>query len=164
MNYVERQFLRRKCRKKCWRTLLPTLRRVAGLSKKIAGENPSLAERFAAFTKKLLTGVRNFLKARETTEKYPAVMLTNSQFRNFVKRVEENISDISNLRRESIGYKILKAESIRHSPYKYAPAKQKIFDAEAATLAKKYTSSAVQRVIQELSPLKRKNKNMERRF
>ena len=126
---------------------------------KIAGENPSLAERFVAFTKKLLTGVRNFLKARETAEKYPAVMLTNSQFRNFVKRVEENICDISNLQRESIGYKILKAGNIRHSPYKYAPAKQKDFDAEAATtLAKKYTPSAVQRVIQELSPMGRQNK------
>ena len=135
---------------------LKTGRRVI---EKMAGENSSLAERFVAFTKKLLTGVKNFFKAKETREKYPSVVLTNSQFRNFVKRVEENISDISNLRRESAGYKILKTRNIRHSPYKYAPAKQKIFDTEAAAaLAKKYTPSAVQRVIQEISPLGRKNK------
>ena len=130
---------------------------------KMTEENPSLAKKFEAFTKKLLTGVKNFFKAKATAEKYPEVALTDSQFKNFVTRIEENLDSIPNdktsLRDESVGYKILLAGNIPHSPYKYAPTKQRAFDTEAATtLAKKYAPEAVQRAIQALSPLGRKNK------
>lgn len=123
---------------------------------KMAEENPGLAKKFAAFTKKLLAGVKKFLKAKDTAEKYPEVTLIDSQFKNFVTRVEENVY---NLHSESVGYKILRAGNVHHSPYKYSPSKQKKFDTEAAaTLAKKYAPETVQRAIQALSPLGRKNK------
>ena len=124
---------------------------------KISGKNSSLAEKFADFTKKLLDGVKKFFKAKEVREKYPEVALTNKQFKNFVSRVEENICSLQNAKKISVGYKILQ------SPYKYSPKKQKKFDVEsAAELTKKYSAESVKNLIQELSPLGRKNKNYGR--
>ena len=67
------------------------------------------------------------------------------------------------LSKESKGYKILKAGNILNSPYKYKGERQKKFDVEAAkTLIKKYSKEAVEKMIQELSPLGRKNKKYGR--
>lgn len=128
---------------------------------KISEENRSLAEKFINFTKKLLDGAKKFFKAKEVQEKYPEVILTNKQFKSFVQRVEDNIcslqSDKGKLAKHSVGYKILQ------SPYKYSPKKQKIFDVETATeLTKKYSSESVEKLIQDLSPAGRKNKNYGR--
>ena len=85
-------------------------------------------------------------------------MLTNKQFRDFVARVDENICSVQDdkgkLAQNSIGYKILK------SPYKYSPKRQKQFDMEAAkNLAEKHSTESIVEVIQNVSPLGRKNKN-----
>ena len=124
---------------------------------KMSEKNQSLAEKFVDFTKKLLYGVKNFSKAKEVKEKYPEVALTNKQFKNFVSRVEENICSVENAKKISVGYKILQ------SPYKYSPKKQKKFDIETAVeLTKKYSAESVKNLIQEMSPLGRKNKNYGR--
>ena len=124
---------------------------------KLAEKNQSLAEKFVDFTKKLLEGVKNFYKAKEVREKYPEVALTNKQFKNFVQRVEENIYGVKGGKKISVGYKILQ------SPYKYSAKKQKKFDvATAAELTKKYSAESVKSLIQEMSPLGRKNKNYGR--
>jgi len=61
------------------------------------------------------------------------------------------------------GYKISTATNISHSPYKYAPKKQRKFDKEsAAELLKKYPAESVKETIQKLSPLGQKNKNYGR--
>jgi len=105
----------------------------------------------------LLVGVKKFFKAKEIQEKYPEVALTNKQFKNFVSRVEENICSVKSAKKISVGYKILQ------SPYKYSPKKQKKFDVEsAAELIKKYSAESVKNLIQNLSPLGRKNKNYGR--
>ena len=133
---------------------MKTGRRIA---EKISEKNQSLAEKFVDFTKKLLDGVKNFFKAKEVREKYPEVSLTNKQFKNFVQRVDENICGLQNAKKISVGYKILQ------SPYKYSPKKQKKFDVEsAAELTKKYSAESVKNLIQNLSPLGRKNKNYGR--
>ncbi len=93
--------------------------------------------------------------------------MTNRQFKDFVERVEENISSIKadkgRLARKAKGYKILQATGIHHSPYQYEPKKQKKFDSDAARkLTEKYSSESVQKVIQEMSPLGLKNKNYGR--
>ena len=124
---------------------------------KISEENRSLSDRLAEFAKKLLDGAKKFFKAKEVQEKYPEVILTNKQFKNFVSRVEENIYGLQNAKKILVGYKILQ------SPYKYSPKKQKKFDvATAAELTKKYSAESVKNLIQELSPLGRKNKNYGR--
>ncbi len=124
---------------------------------KMSEKNRSLAEKFVDFTKKLFDGVKNFFKAKEVREKYPEVALTNKQFKNFVQRVDENICGLQNAKKISVGYKILQ------SPYKYSPKKQKKFDVEsAAELTKKYSAESVKNLIQNLSPLGRKNKNYGR--
>ena len=126
---------------------------------KITKENRSLADRLAAFTQKLLDGVKKFFKAKEVRDKYPTVTLTNRQFKDFATRIEENVCSLRNGKSiDSKGYKILTAGP--RSPYEYAPKKQKHFDIEVAKeLTKKYSSDAVQQAIQDLSPLGRKNKN-----
>ena len=131
---------------------------------KMSEEETSTAQKLIDFTKKLLDGVKKFFKAKEIKEKYPSVALTNKQFKDFVSRVEENIcslqTDKGKLAKESKGYKILTATNIAHSPYKYAPEKQRKFDIEsAAELLKKYPRESVQEVIQNFSPLGQKNKN-----
>ena len=126
---------------------------------KISTENRSLSERLTAFTQKLLNGVKKFFKAKEVREKYPSVTLTSKQFKDFATRIDENICAMqgSKASKSSKGYKILSVAP--HSPYEYAPIKQKAFDIESAKeLSKKYSSEAVQKMIQELSPLGRKNK------
>ena len=83
--------------------------------------------------------------------------MTNKQFKNFVSRVEENICGVQGAKKVSVGYKILQ------SPYKYSPKKQKKFDIETAVeLTKKYSAESVKNLIQNLSPLGRKNKNYGR--
>ena len=126
---------------------------------KISKENRSLADRLAAFTQKLLDGVKKFFKAKEVREKYPAVTLTNRQFKDFVTRIDENVCSLRNGKSiSSKGYKILTA--VPRSPYEYAPTKQKHFDIGAAKeLSKKYPEDSVQQIIQDLSPLGRKNKH-----
>lgn len=130
---------------------------------KIAEKNPNVAQKFLAFTKKLVEGVKNFFKAKEVKEKYPEVALTNGQFKNFVERVEENILSVktgNRLTANSTGYKILSTNCVLHSPYAFSPKKQKKFDTETAKkLVEKYPSEKVQKVIQELSPLGRKEKD-----
>ncbi len=128
---------------------------------KISEENRSLADRLAEFAKKLLDGAKKFFKSKEVQEKYPEVILTNKQFKDFVTRIDENIcslqSDKGKLAENSVGYKILQ------SPYKYSPKKQKKFDVEtAAELTKKYSSESVEKLIQDFSPAGRKNKNYGR--
>ena len=126
----------------------------------ISKENQSLADRLAAFTQKLLDGVKKFFKAKEVREKYPAVTLSSKQFKDFVTRIDENICSMQDGRasKNSTGYKIL--ATTLHSPYEYAPTKQKQFDIDSAKeLTKKYSSDSVQKVIQDLSPLGRQNKN-----
>ena len=73
-------------------------------------------------------------------------------------RVDENICSMqAGKSNNSTGYKIL--VTVPHSPYQYAPTKQKRFDIDSAKeLAKKYSSDSIQQAIQELSPLGRKNK------
>ena len=130
---------------------------------KISAENQSLADKLAAFTRKLLDGVKKFFHSKEVHEKYPAVTLTSKQFREFATRIEENICSMQGDKaiRSSKGYKILSA--VPHSPYEYAPTKQKAFDIQSAKeLTKKYSSESVQKVIQDLSPLGRKDKNYGR--
>ena len=131
---------------------------------KMEEKNPSLANRFKEFTKKLLNSVRKFFKSKEVQEKYPEVILTNKQFKDFVARVNENICSLQNDRdeytRESKGYKILQAQYVLNSPYKYAPKKQKKLDTEVARkLSKEHSDESVQDVIQNLSPLGQKNKD-----
>ena len=58
---------------------------------KISTEDQSLANRLAAFTQKLLDGVKKFFKAKEVREKYPAVTLSSKQFKDFVTRIDENV-------------------------------------------------------------------------
>ena len=122
---------------------------------KMSEEKPSVAQKFLAFTKKLVEGVKKFFKAKEVKEKYPEVALTNVQFKNFVERVEENVISLQKGKAlNSMGYKILKTNYVKHSPYKFLPKKQKKFDEETAKkLAEKYPEEKVQQVIQELSPL-----------
>ena len=77
--------------------------------------------------------------------------------------MEENIcglqTDKGKLMEKSKGYKILTTVNISHSPYKYAPEKQRKFDVETAReLLKKYPSESVKEAIQKLSPLGQKNK------
>jgi hypothetical protein len=130
---------------------------------KISAENRSLADKLAAFTQKLLDGVKKFFHTKEVHEKYPSVTLTSKQFNDFVMRVDENICSMQGDRasKNSMGYKILTA--VPRSPYEYAPTKQKQFDIESAKeLAKKYSADSVQQVIQDLSPLGRENKNYGR--
>ena len=62
--------------------------------KKISTEDQSLANRLAAFTQKLLDGVKKFFKAKEVREKYPSVTLTNKQFKDFATRINENICTV----------------------------------------------------------------------
>ena len=126
---------------------------------KISKENQNLADRLAAFTQKLLDGVKKFFKAKDVREKYPTVTLTNRQFKDFATRVEENVCSLRNGKSiGSKGYKILTA--VPRSPYEYAPKKQKHFDIGAAQeLTKKYSSDSVQQAIQDLSPLGRKDKH-----
>ena len=126
---------------------------------KISAENRSLADRFAVFTQKLLDGVKRFFKSKEVREKYPSVALTNKQFKDFVARIDENVCSMQSGKVVgSRGYKILTVAP--HSPYEYAPTKQKRFDVESAKeLSKKYSTEVVQQVIQDLSPLGCKNKN-----
>ena len=126
----------------------------------ISKENRSLADRLAAFAQKLLDGVKKFFKAKEVREKYPSVTLTSKQFKDFATRIDENICAMrdSKTSKSSKSYKILNIAP--HSPYEYAPIKQKVFDIESAKeLSKKYSSEAIQEMIQDLSPLGRKNKN-----
>ena len=131
---------------------------------KISTENQNLANRLAEFTKKLLTGMKNFFKAKEVREKYPEVALTNRQFKEFVTRVDENICSANRKSAEvSTGYKILSAKPLEHSPHKYAPTKQRDLDMESAKeLLKKYSADEVQQVIQDLSPLGRKDRHYGR--
>ena len=98
----------------------------------ISKENQSLADRLAAFTQKLLDGVKKFFKAKEVREKYPAVTLSSKQFKDFVTRIDENVCSMQDDRasKNSTGYKIL--VTTLHSPYEYAPTKQKQFDIESA--------------------------------
>ena len=130
---------------------------------KISAENQSLADKLAAFTQKLLDGVKKFFHAKEVHEKYPSVTLTSKQFNDFVMRVDENVCSMQGDRasKNSTGYKILTA--VPRSPYEYAPKKQKAFDIQSAKeLTKKYSPDSVQKVIQDLSPLGRKDKNYGR--
>lgn len=127
---------------------------------KISIENRSLADRLAEFTQKLLDGVKRFFKAKEIREKYPTVTLSKKQFKAFVTRIDENVCSMQDggASKNSKGYKIL--TTVLHSPYEYSPTKQKRFDIESAKeLTKKYSSDAVQQVIQYQSPLGRRNKN-----
>ena len=127
---------------------------------KISKENRSLAGRLAAFTQKLLDGVKKFFKAKEVREKYPAVTLSSKQFKAFVTRIDENVCSMQDGKasKNSTGYRILTAVS--HSPYEYSRTKQKRFDIKSAKeLSKKYSSATVEQVIQDLSPLGRQNKN-----
>lgn len=128
---------------------------------KIAEKNPNVAQKFLAFTKKLVEGVKNFFKAKEVKEKYPEVALTNGQFKNFVERIDENILSIqSGKELNSLGYKLLKTNYVQQSPYKFSPQKQKKFDRETASrLMRSNSAESVQKVIQDLSPLGVHNKN-----
>lgn len=130
---------------------------------KIAEKNQNVAQKFLAFTKKLVEGVKKFFKAKEVKEKYPEVALTNGQFKNFVERIDENILSLQGgdrMTANSTGYKILRINCALHSPYAFSPKKQKKFDTEfASKLVEKYPSESVQQAIQELSPQGRKDKN-----
>ena len=126
----------------------------------ISKGNRSLADKLATFAQKLLDGVKKFFKAKEVREKYPSVTLTSKQFKDFSTRIDENIYAMrgSKVAKSSKGYKILSV--MPRSPYEYAPTKQKVFDIESAKeLRKKYSSEAIQKMLQDLSPLGRKNKN-----
>ena len=127
---------------------------------KMSEEKPSVAQKFLAFTKKLVEGVKKFFKSEEVKEKYPEVALTSGQFKNFVERIEENVISLpKGKEKNSLGYKILKTNYVKHSPYKFLPKKQKKFDEETARkLAEQYPEEKVQQVIQELSPLGVHNK------
>ena len=128
---------------------------------KMSEEKPNVAKKFLAFTKKLIEGVKNFCKSKEVKEKYPEVALTNWQFKNFVERIEKNVESLQKGKAvNSLGYKLLKTNYVHHSPYKFAPQKQKKFDRETASrLMKSNSAESVQKVIQELSPLGVHNKN-----
>ena len=76
---------------------------------KISTEDQRLANRLAAFTQKLLDGVKKFFKAKEVREKYPAVTLSSKQFKDFVTRIDENVCSMQDGKasKNSTGYKIL---------------------------------------------------------
>ena len=126
----------------------------------ILKENHSLADKLAAYTQKLFDSVKKIFHSKKVREKYPAVKLTSKQFKDFARRMDENIYAMvgSKASKSTKGYKILRAKP--HSPYEYAPTKQKVFDLESAKeLSKKYSCESVQKMVQDLSPLGRKNKN-----
>lgn len=99
--------------------------------KAISKENRSLADKLAAFTKKLLDGVKKFFTTKEVHEKYPSVTLTSKQFKDFFTRIDKNIC------------------SMRDGKNKAAAKK----------LAEKYSADSVQQVIQDFSPSGHENKN-----
>ena len=85
--------------------------------------------------------------AHELREKYPGVRLTDRQFQDFSERITENLCSLRDSRNQpmfvSKGYRILAADGkvpedslprlpkCKHSPFHYAPQKQKKFDQRA---------------------------------
>ena len=142
----------------------------------MAKANPTLVQRLAAFTQKILQSAQRLLHLREgkssqgLLENYPGVCLTDRQFRDFSERIAENLCSLRDSREQpmflSKGYRILAADGRaledrlpglshgKHSPFRYAPQKQQKFDRQAAKeLLRHYLPEAVARTLQELSPL-----------
>ncbi len=142
----------------------------------MAKANPTLVQRLAAFTQRILQNARRLLHLqdskdiRELQEKYPGVRLTDRQFRDFSERITENLCSLRDSKNQpmfiSKGYRILAADGkvpedslrrlpkCKHSPFRHAPQKQKKFDQRAAQeLLRRYPQDAVAWAVQELSPL-----------
>ncbi len=142
----------------------------------MAKTNPTLAKRLAAFAQKILHSARRLLHlqdsrtAHELREKYPGVRLTDRQFQDFSERITENLCSLRDGQNQpmfvSKGYRILAADGkvpedslprlpkCKHSPFHYAPQKQKKFDQRATQeLLRHYPQDAVAWAIQALSPL-----------
>ena len=142
----------------------------------MAKANPTLVQRLAAFTQRILQNARRLLHLqdskdiRELQEKYPGVRLTDRQFRDFSERITENLCSLRDSKNQpmfiSKGYRILAADGkvpedslrrlpkYKHSPFRHAPQKQKKFDQRAAQeLLRRYPQDAVAWAVQELSPL-----------
>ena len=142
----------------------------------MAKVNPTLVQRLAAFTQKILHSAQRLFhlregkSAQELRENYPGVCLTDRQFRDFSERIAENLCSLRDSREQpmflSKGYRILAADGRaledklsglshgRHSPFQYAPQKQQKFDRQAAKeLLRHYSPEAVARALQELSPM-----------
>ena len=138
--------------------------------------NPTLVQRLAAFTEKILHSAQRLLHLQDSKAvselqgKYPGVRLTDSQFRDFSERITETLCSLQDSREQpmfvSKGYRILAADGkalkdklprlpcYRHSPFLYAPQKQKKFDIKATQeLLRRYPQDAVQKAVQTLSPL-----------
>ena len=77
------------------------MKTVPRIVEKMSEENPSVAQKFLAFTKKLVEGVNE----------------------NVIKLTKGKALD-------SLGYKLLKSNDVKYSPYKFLPKKQKKFDEE----------------------------------
>ncbi|MBQ7478457.1 MAG: hypothetical protein IJT01_06120 [Selenomonadaceae bacterium] len=141
----------------------------------MAKANPTLLQRLAAFTQRILHGARRFLhlrdskETRELQEKYPGVRLTDGQFRDFSERITETMCSLRDSKNRlmfiSKGYRILAADGkvsedslprlpkCKHSPFRFAPQKQQQFDQRATKeLLCHYPQEAVAWAIQTLSP------------
>ena len=142
----------------------------------MAKANPTLVQRLAAFTQRILQNARRLLHLQdskdicELQEKYPGVRLTDRQFRDFSERITENLCSLRDSKNQpmfiSKGYRILAADGkvpedslprlpkCKHSPFRHAPQKQQKFDRQAAKeLLRHYSPEAVARTLQELSPM-----------
>ncbi len=142
----------------------------------MAKANPTLVQRLAAFTQRILQNARRLLHLqdskdiRELQEKYPGVRLTDRQFRDFSERITENLCSLRDSKNQpmfiSKGYRILAADGkvpedslprlpkCKHSPFRHAPQKQQKFDRQAVKeLLRHYSPEAVARTLQELSPM-----------
>ena len=124
----------------------------------IAEKKPTLANKIITFTKKILDCAKKFLHSEK--KNYPSVSLTDSQFKNFAERIEENINSVKVEKSSELtkGYKILSANF--HSPFTYSPELQKKFDLDVAKkLLQKYPPAVVGKTIFSESPLAKKIKN-----
>jgi len=153
----------------------------------MAKVSPTLVQRLAAFTQKILQSAQRLLHLREgkssqgLLENYPGVCLTDRQFRDFSERIAENLCSLRDSREQpmflSKGYRILAADGRvledwlpglshgKHSPFRYAPQKQQKFDRQAAKeLLRHYSPEAVVRTLQELSPMGERMKGYGRQL
>lgn len=142
----------------------------------MAKVNPTLVQRLAAFTQKILHSAQRLLhlregkSAQELRENYPGVCLTDRQFRDFSERIAKNLCSLRDSRKQpmfiSKGYRILAADGraladklpglpwCTHSPFQYTPLKQQKFDRQAAKeLLRHYSPEAVAQTLQEISPM-----------
>ena len=126
----------------------------------MADKKPTLAEKVVAFTKKVIDCAKKFFSDKSVQEKFPSVKLSDSQFKNFVERIDATAKNVklNNVAEMSKGEKILTGNF--HSPFAYKPELQKNFDLKVAKiLLQKFQPVTVAQTIYNNSPLAKKIKN-----